>query len=141
MVGRAKAHLGDAHPGLERAAYELLFHLVCDGPMRLGALAEAVHVDASTVSRQVAALVDAGLVERQPEPSDRRAAALAATARGAQLYRTARRHRTERLTAVLADWSPDDVDAFVGLLRRFNDDFERHRPRTAGDHDRRGEHR
>ena len=43
------------------------------------ALAAAVHSDPSTVSRQVAALVRAGLIERQADPEDGRASVLVPT--------------------------------------------------------------
>ena len=51
----------------------LLVHLVKGGPQRSGALAEAVHSDPSTISRQVAHLVRLGLVERTADPEDREA--------------------------------------------------------------------
>ena len=50
-----------------------------EGPHRSNALAEAVHSDPSTVSRQIAALVKVGYVERRPDPADGRACLLAAT--------------------------------------------------------------
>ena len=65
--------------GVEWAAYGLLFQLVNDGPRRSSALAETACVDPSTVSRQVAQLVKAGLVERQSDPEDGRASLLVAT--------------------------------------------------------------
>ena len=46
---------------VERAAYHLLAHLVQGGPRRASALAEAVHSDPSTVSRQVGRPGAAGL--------------------------------------------------------------------------------
>ena len=76
--------------GVEWAAYGLLFQLVNDGPQRSSALAETACVDPSTVSRQVAQLVKAGLVERQSDPEDGRASLLVATERGrARLRRQA----------------------------------------------------
>src|SRR5215203_1491072 len=66
----AARHAAGDSPGIELAAYALLFHLVKEGPRRASALAETACVDPSTVSRQVAELVKAGLVERVPDPDD-----------------------------------------------------------------------
>ena len=120
-------------PGIEFAAYALLFQLVKEGPRRASALAEAACVDPSTVSRQVAELVKAGLVARVPDPADGRASLLEATAHGREVHavRVARRHQV--FERVLADWSDDDVAAFAGLFDRFNDSFAAVRPTLLDD--------
>lgn len=46
----------------ERTSYALLSSLRADGPQRLSTLAEVVRLDRSTVSRQLAALEQRGLV-------------------------------------------------------------------------------
>ncbi|GAA3390445.1 MarR family winged helix-turn-helix transcriptional regulator [Cryptosporangium minutisporangium] len=109
------------------AAYGLLFQLA-ERPQRAGALAEAVHADPSTVSRQVAQLVDRGLVERQPDPADGRACVLAPTAAGREVIDVLRRRRDDHLAAVLRNWPAEDVHQLVGLLSRFITDFETARP-------------
>jgi DNA-binding MarR family transcriptional regulator len=109
--------------GVEWAAYGLLFQLVSDGPRRSSSLAEAACVDPSTVSRQVAQLVKAGLVERQPDPEDGRASLLVATERGRAAYAAKMVHRQRMFAHVLDGWSDDDVDALTALLARFNDSF------------------
>jgi DNA-binding MarR family transcriptional regulator len=75
---KAQAATQGRHP-VEWSSYALLLHLIQDGPMRSSALAETVCADPSTVSRQAATLVELGLVERRPDPDDRRAVQLAAT--------------------------------------------------------------
>ena len=107
--------------GVEWAAYRLLFQLVQDGPQRSSALAETACVDPSTVSRQVAQLVKAGLVERQSDPGDGRAALLVSTDRGRDAYAAKVEHRQRMFARVLEGWSVDDVDALTALLTRFND--------------------
>jgi DNA-binding MarR family transcriptional regulator len=110
--------------GVERAAYMLLVTLVREGPRRLSVLADEVHSDASTVSRQVAQLVKLGLVERLPDPTDGRASTLAATEAGRQNLECKRRKRNQAYTEMLADWSADDRSRLHALLERFNNDFE-----------------
>lgn len=109
--------------GVEWAAYGLLFQLVNGGPRRSSALAETACVDPSTVSRQVAQLVKAGLVERQSDPEDGRASLLVATDRGRAAYATKQEHRQRMFAHLLEDWSTQDVDTLTALLTRFNDSF------------------
>ncbi len=109
--------------GVEWAAYGLLFQLVNDGPRRSSALAETACVDPSTVSRQVAQLVKAGLVERQSDPEDGRASLLVATERGRAAYAAKQEHRQRMFARLLVGWPADDVDALTALLERFNDSF------------------
>ncbi|HEY1967679.1 MAG TPA: MarR family transcriptional regulator [Pseudonocardia sp.] len=112
--------------GVERAAYLLLARLVSDGPRRLSVLADSVHSDTSTVSRQVAELVKLGLVERRPDHSDGRASLLAATEAGNRSYQARREARNAGYAALLADWSAEDQLRLRELLARFNNDFERY---------------
>lgn len=127
------AQCGD---GVEHAASVLLAHLVTEGPQRISALAEAVHSDPSTVSRQVAPLIQRGLVGRRPDPQDGRAARLTATDTGRRVYDEHRRIRNQHTAAVLAGWSASDVHQLVTLLARLNTDFEDYRARmsAAGEH-------
>lgn len=128
LFERAAAQHHAQHPdGIDRAAYMLLVHLVKDGPQRAGALADAVHSDPSTVSRQVGQLVRAGLVERRADPVDGRASLLAATEHGEQTFQRKRQRRNEQFAAMLGQWSRRDLDALHALLSRFNTDFESYR--------------
>jgi DNA-binding MarR family transcriptional regulator len=129
MTSRAKAQFTSvAADGIERAAYALLAHLVREGPQRTTALADAVHSDTSTVSRQVSALVQQGLVERKADPEDGRACLLVATDAGQRIFDRARAERTRHLSALLAEWPQSDRRTLVMLLDRFNDDFENYHP-------------
>jgi DNA-binding MarR family transcriptional regulator len=117
-----RAQIHAAQPdGVEWAGSMLLFHLCKDGPQRSSALAAAVCVDPSTVSRQIGDLVDLGLVERRADPNDGRATLLAATAAGEARYRQLHERRDRAFALMLADWSDEDVSALVDLLRRLND--------------------
>jgi DNA-binding MarR family transcriptional regulator len=112
---------------VDLAAYVLLVHLVTDGPQRLSQLADAVRSDPSTVSRQVAALVRAGLVERRADPADGRANWLVATEQGERVLRVNRQRRDAHLAAMLRDWEPAAVATLSALLERFNTDLDGYR--------------
>ena len=105
---------------LDRSAYGILCRLVDDGPLRLGILAQAFGLDPSTITRQVQALEHAGLVERRPDPSDRRASLLEVTDHGRQVLVTTREHRRRWLQAALGDWDSHDHEEFGRLLEKFN---------------------
>ncbi|KAA0025026.1 winged helix-turn-helix transcriptional regulator [Antrihabitans cavernicola] len=113
---------------LEPAAYASLFHLIADGPMRSGALAESLFSDPSTVSRQVAQLVDRKLVERLADPSDGRASVLAITATGREMADHVRNRRNANLGRVIAKWPASDCAELIRLLDRFIGDYEKCRP-------------
>jgi DNA-binding MarR family transcriptional regulator len=117
-----KAQIHAVQPDvIEWAGSMLLFNLCKDGPQRSSALAAAACVDPSTVSRQIADLVDLGLVERRADPNDGRATLLAATEAGEARHRMVHERRDRAFAVMLADWSDADVHTLVGLMRRFND--------------------
>jgi DNA-binding MarR family transcriptional regulator len=116
---------GEAPEQLERAAYQLLAHIVESGEVRLTALAELACVDTSTVSRQVSHLEAQGLVAREADTADRRAVLLRATDEGVTLLSRTRAARGRFIAAVVADWPADDRKDFGRLLARFNDGVAR----------------
>ena len=118
---RVAAHVRKHHE--DAAAAHVLARLVDAGPQRVGALADAVGTDPSTVSRQVTELVTAALVERRADPDDGRAQLLAATAAGVRHCADGRRRRSELIAAALADWPDDARHRLAELLGRFADDL------------------
>lgn len=116
-----------ARHNIEWSAQVLISVLAAEGPMRAGALAEAVQSDPSTVSRQIAPLIKAGFVERRPDQHDGRATVLAATEQGEEVHRAHRRLRYARYERILEDWKPDESAQFAAYLQRFTRDLERGR--------------
>lgn len=124
-IGRAKHRVIKHGPeGLEQLAYAMLFCLVHDGPQRTGKLAEQLHAEISTISRQSRTLVRHGLVERGADPIDGRACVLKATAEGERVFADNRRQRNLWLAYLLADWSAADRVTLTTLLQRLSDDIE-----------------
>jgi DNA-binding MarR family transcriptional regulator len=109
---------------LDRPAYQALWRIVEEGPMRSTALAKLIGIDLSVVSRQVKFLEEVGFVRRQPDPLDARAALVSATESGQSALELSRSKRTEVLDEVLEDWSQQDRDELVRLLGRFNSELE-----------------
>ncbi len=128
-LGRIRDHTSSqiaaaSHGEIETSAYGILFRLLHEGPMRSGALADALHSDASTISRQVAGLVKKGLIERRADPADGRVSVLAVTAAGREKAGRIRALRNEAIDRILGTWTGDDREQLARLLRRFVDDFE-----------------
>lgn len=112
--------VGKARNSMDRAAYLLLNRLDREGPMGVKALAEGMRIDSSTVTRQVAPLVESGLVKRTSHPEDGRAVVLALSPRGRARLEEVRASRRELMAVVTEEWSEDEREAFCGLLARFN---------------------
>lgn len=123
--GRARAQLlAAAQHDVEWSAHMILKVLESEGPMRGSALAECLRSDPSTVSRQVAALVKDGLLERRADPDDGRASLLALTPEADAVLADHEVIRIQHFAHVLDGWSETDLRRFATLLRRFNAAYE-----------------
>lgn len=109
---------------LDRPAYQALWRICEEGPVRPTTLAKLLEVDLSVVSRQVRSLQDAGFVQRETDPQDARAALVSATVAGREAFELTKRQRTEVLDEVLAEWPEQERELFVRLLSRFNAQLE-----------------
>ena len=76
------------------------------GSIRSGQVAQALGVDPSVVSRQVAALERLDLVARSVDPADRRAELVSATDLGHERLREARAAMCDSLAERLDLWDP-----------------------------------
>lgn len=118
------------HPGVENSAFPILF-LVQDGPRRVSVIAECIHSDASTVSRQVSTLVGQGLLEKSADPADGRAYEVSLTARGKELLTELVAQRGVWFLTMLQDWPAADVSSFQQYVDRFSHRLERTRDLLA----------
>ena len=85
--------------------------LVFGGPRTVSALADAEQVALPTISRLVATLERAGLVERRAHPDDGRSVVVHATARGERLLAEGRHRRVARLATEIEGLSEADLRA------------------------------
>ena len=96
----------------------LLYTLKCHGAMRLGDIAEAMQLDASTVSRHVQQLGDHGFIDREPDPEDGRARIIALSRAGAASLKKTFDQRRAFISSALADWSDADRERLRQDLTR-----------------------
>lgn len=107
----------EAGTHLDRSAYVLLARLA-DEHCRVGELAEHLCLDVSTVSRQVHALEQRGLVRREPHPIDRRGSVVVIAPEGREALEQHRQARRKVFADLLDDVSADELEAVTAMLDR-----------------------
>ncbi|MDQ0963911.1 DNA-binding MarR family transcriptional regulator [Streptomyces sp. B4I13] len=117
---RARAAAGRLHPELSLVSYTLLGHLEESGGCRATDLAAHHALDKSTVSRQVAALERAGLIERREDPEDHRVLVLHLTDAGRRILAQVTESRRTAFRRRLAGWPREDLERFAEYLERYN---------------------
>ncbi|WP_077063069.1 MarR family transcriptional regulator [Streptomyces sp. MP131-18] len=126
MGSAGRCRPAEGQERLERSAYLLLSRLDAAGPMSIGQLAEAFGLDCSTVNRQTAVILKAGLIERILDPDGGTARRLRITDEGARRLRLDREARVKNLSGLLDEWSPRELATLARVLTRFNITVERH---------------
>ena len=105
---------------VDRAGYLAMRVLEDLGPVSTNALAQALHLDASTVTRQIAPLERGGLIERRPDPADGRSSSIALTAEGRRCMIDVTQERRRRIEALVSDWDGADKAGLAAALARLN---------------------
>ncbi|WP_051971236.1 MarR family winged helix-turn-helix transcriptional regulator [Kitasatospora azatica] len=100
---------------LPMAQVELLQTLAA-APLRVGELAARQRLAPNTVSGLVGKLLDAGFVDRQPDPGDRRTARIGLTEAGQQQLTDWRGAHERRIAAALDTLSPADQSVVMAAL-------------------------
>jgi DNA-binding MarR family transcriptional regulator len=94
------------------------------GPITPSELAAQERVQRPTATRVLARLEDAGLVDRAPDPADRRSSLISASAAGRTLLRRQRSRKDQYLARRLAALDADDVatlERAAAILERMLD--------------------
>lgn len=101
---------------VDRSGIVILTTLHRLGPMRMSALAADIGLDRSTISRQVAAVVRSGYVQKMDDSADARASLLTLTARGQAARKKLADAWHDIVIELLADWSHDEQVQLGRLL-------------------------
>lgn len=104
---------------LGRGTIQPLMVLHRDGPQRVSALAGALGLDRTTVTRHLDDLAFRGLVDRRPDERDRRALVVSLTPAAADHLDAMRSRNRRRIRRIFADWTPQEREMFGQLLIRF----------------------
>ena len=107
----------DIAPSHSRALGVLMHH----GVMRLSELSDHLHIAARSTTEVVDALQERGLVERRPDPNDRRATLVALTEEGTRVgeaIRSARDTEAKNFFSVLSETDRTHLARILRKLRR-----------------------
>jgi DNA-binding MarR family transcriptional regulator len=94
------------------------------GSLTMRDLCQAEQVQPPTMTRMVAALVEAGLVEREADPTDGRVAWVTVTPEGRRLLERSRRRKEAYLAKALGSLEQDELRTLedaAGILERLTD--------------------
>ena len=105
---------------VDRAGYLALRTLDVLGPSCINGLARELHLDSSTVTRQVSVLGSGGLVTRQVDPNDGRSWLIDLTPRGRKAMRAIERGRHQAIDSMLGGWPSEEVHDLARLITKLN---------------------
>ncbi|MBY0398990.1 MarR family transcriptional regulator [Myxococcota bacterium] len=112
------------------AAQRLIYYLMENGPMRLSELARRTETDPGILTRQVNTLAAQGIVEKRPDPTDRRAVTVQMLPKGRRIAQRLREVQDEVLGSQLARWASSDLEQAAGLMEQLISDI---RPKWEGE--------
>ncbi len=122
-IGRLIRQRGQGET-LDPGTFWLLKNIAANGSMRVTDIAQHANLDVSTVSRHVAQLHQAGLIERTPDPDDRRAQRVRLSETGQHKLSADLRARTTLLERSLENWTQEDLEQLDRVMTRFVADVD-----------------
>ena len=111
--------------GVTRPQWQVLTLLKQYEGINQGGLADILEVEPITLGRMIDRLQDSELVERRPDPADRRAWRLHLTARGRALLETLRPHAEITFAEALDGIDAADQDRLMAMLDRIRANLTR----------------
>lgn len=113
---------GDA---LDLALADALSVLCTQGPMRMGELAEALHITPASTTRAVTCLAEKGYVTRVRATDDQRSIEVSATDEGSARFAIFQRNIQNGLSMILDEFTPHEQQLLADFLERFVDSIDR----------------
>ncbi len=107
-----------ASVGVTGAQWKVLFKLTLKPDLRQTDLADLLDIEPITLTRIIDRLQEAGLVERTPDPTDRRAWRLHVTAKAQPVVEKLRAIANEMTADVFAGIDPRDVEVMRSVLAK-----------------------
>lgn len=116
--------VGPRHRDLSTIEVRLLWKLGSLGPMRPSEMSAELGSGAPSVSKAIKRLDAAGLVSREPSPSDQRSHTVRLTAKGRQVAQDLYDAGDTMVADIVVDWDESDVAQLGALLARFTSESE-----------------
>jgi DNA-binding MarR family transcriptional regulator len=113
-----------AEPGITPSMLSALSSAERQGPLTMRELCAAEQVQPPTLTRIVAALVEAGLVAREPDPQDGRVIWVRVTAEGRRLLDRSRKRKEAYLARAIRSMEPRELETLedaAALLERLTE--------------------
>ncbi|GGY96389.1 MarR family winged helix-turn-helix transcriptional regulator [Novosphingobium colocasiae] len=104
--------------GVTRAQWQVLYHLREHPGVKQSGLAELLEVEPITAGRMIDRMEEAGLVERRPDPADRRAWRLHLTAQGADVMDRLEPLADETIETALNGLPREERDSLFASLQK-----------------------
>jgi DNA-binding MarR family transcriptional regulator len=114
----------EAEAGISPSLLSALASIERAGPMTIGELCALEQVQPPSMTRIVATLVDSGLADRDPDPSDRRVAWVRVTPEGTKLLQRSRRRKEAYLAKRMRSLEPTELSALeeaASILERLTE--------------------
>lgn len=89
------------------------------GPLRMGELAEALHITPASTTRAVNCLVQQGYVERVKDEDDQRLIMVSASEQGRQRFQLLNDRVQFGLGRIMAEFNPEEQALLAEFLERF----------------------
>jgi len=105
---------------VDRAGYLALRTLDELGPSCINSLAHELHLDSSTVTRQVGVLESGGLVTRHVDPHDGRSWLIDLTSPGRKAMRIVEHGRHQAIDSMLRGWPTEEVHDLARMITQLN---------------------
>ncbi|MUK02433.1 MarR family transcriptional regulator [Vibrio cholerae] len=90
--------------------------MAAEAPLRVSRVAANLGIRVPSATEQIIKLEQAGLVRRQPDPTDSRAVLVQLTEKGRAAWEDAGRRRNERVAALLHELDADDRATLAAAL-------------------------
>jgi DNA-binding MarR family transcriptional regulator len=116
LYGLISAGVRRAHRGISLTSLSTLGTLDRTGPRRISDLAVIEGVTQPSMSVLVRSLERSGLVERRGDPTDKRVALIAMTAKGADLLRARRQAGAEAFEQLVEKLPADEMATLIAAL-------------------------
>lgn len=110
----------DKKQEFKRASYLILLLISKNGPMGVKSIAEKLHLDISTVSRQAADLMEDEMLKKKKSETDRRSYLYEINNKGWDTIAHIRQGRKQRFAKMIDEWEDTEIEDFTHLLQKFN---------------------
>ena len=114
---------GASHTFEDKAFLYRIFMLLSqdEEPLTMGRLSSELDVPLSTTTRIVDGLVQAGMVERVTDPSDRRVVRVGMSKNGRELYEAGIAYNKQRIAKLLCVFTAEEQEQLLKLMNKLFD--------------------